>query len=30
MAGPQQYHERFTDLPTDRYITLIEGQGKRK
>jgi len=22
--------ERFTDLPIDRYVTLVEGQGKWK
>jgi hypothetical protein len=27
---PSGKTERFTDLPTDRYITIIEGQGKWK
>jgi hypothetical protein len=27
---PSGAKERFTDLPSDRYITIVEGQGKRK
>jgi ASPIC and UnbV len=25
---PSNLLERFTDLPVDRYITIVEGQGK--
>ena len=28
--GPSNVTERFTDLPIDRYITIVEGQGKWK
>ena len=28
--GPGKVTERFTDLPIDRYITIVEGQGKWK
>jgi hypothetical protein len=28
--GPSNVAERFTDLPVDRYITIVEGQGKWK
>jgi enediyne biosynthesis protein E4 len=28
--GPSGLVERFTDLPIDRYVTLIEGTGKRQ
>jgi hypothetical protein len=28
--GPSNAIERFTDLPIDRYITIVEGQGKWK
>jgi len=27
---PSNLVERFTDLPIDRYITVVEGQGKGK
>jgi hypothetical protein len=27
---PSDRVERFTDLPADRYITIVEGQGKWK
>jgi hypothetical protein len=27
---PSNLVERFTDLPLDRYITIVEGQGKWK
>ena len=27
---PSGKTERFTDLPVDRYITIVEGQGKWK
>jgi hypothetical protein len=27
---PSDAKERFTDLPIDRYITIVEGQGKWK
>ena len=27
---PSGLVERFTDLPIDRYITIVEGQGKWK
>jgi len=27
---PGGIKERFTDLPIDRYITIVEGQGKWK
>ena len=26
--GPSTLTEKFTDLPINRYITLVEGQGK--
>jgi hypothetical protein len=26
--GPSNMIERFTDLPIDRYITIVEGKGK--
>ena len=29
-SRPSTAVERFTDLPIDRYITIIEGQGKWK
>ena len=25
---PSGTKERFTDLPIDRYVTMVEGQGK--
>jgi hypothetical protein len=28
--GPSGLVERFTDLPIDRYVTLVEGTGKRQ
>ena len=28
VTWPSKLVERFTDLPLDRYITIIEGQGK--
>ena len=28
--GPGTAVERFTDLPVDRYVTLVEGEGKWK
>jgi hypothetical protein len=28
--GPSGLVERFTDLPIDRYMTLVEGTGKRQ
>jgi enediyne biosynthesis protein E4 len=28
--GPSNVVERFTDLPVDRYVTLVEGEGKWK
>ena len=28
--GPSTRVERFTDLPIDRYVTIVEGQGKWK
>jgi hypothetical protein len=27
---PSNLVERFTDVPVDRYITIVEGQGKWK
>ena len=27
---PSRRVERFTDLPLDRYITIVEGEGKWK
>jgi hypothetical protein len=27
---PSSLVERFTDLPIDRYITIVEGEGKWK
>src|SRR5271163_2987235 len=27
---PSNLVEHFSDLPIDRYITIVEGQGKRK
>jgi len=27
---PSNVLERFTDLPVDRYITIVEGEGKWK
>jgi enediyne biosynthesis protein E4 len=27
---PSNVIERFTDLPVDRYITIVEGQSKWK
>jgi hypothetical protein len=28
--GPSRLVERFTDLPTDKYVRLVEGTGKRQ
>lgn len=28
--GPSSLVERFTDLPIDRYVALVEGTGKRQ
>jgi len=28
--GPSSATERFTDLPVNRYITIVEGKGKWK
>jgi enediyne biosynthesis protein E4 len=28
VARPERPHETFTDLPIDRYVTIVEGKGR--